>query len=56
MGAVLACHEAYVGRETLLLWPVILVACAGKEGKKIGKLVRGEMVQIRILYSPSAKL
>ncbi len=32
------------GRETLLLWPVILIVCAGKEAKKIGKSVRGEMV------------
>ena len=32
------------GRETLLSWLVVLVACAGKEGKKIGKSVRGEMV------------
>jgi len=44
MGVVLVCHKAYVGRETLLSWLVILVACAGKEGKKIGKSVRGEMV------------
>src|SRR6266702_2811663 len=49
MGVVLACHEAYVGRETLLSWPVVLVAYAGKEDKKIGKSVRGEMVRIRIL-------
>ncbi len=40
------------GRETVLLWLVVLVACAGKEGKKIGKSVRGEMVQIRILCLP----
>src|SRR6266702_4474168 len=44
------------GRETLLSWPVVLVACAGKEGKKIGKSVRGEMVRIRILCSPSPQL
>jgi len=35
-----------VGRETLLLWPVVLIVFARKEGKKIGKSVRGEMVQI----------
>ncbi len=46
MGVVLACHKVYVGRETLLLWLVILIAFAGKEGKEIGKSVRGEMVQI----------
>ncbi len=40
------------GRETVLSWPVILIECAGKEGKKIGKSVRGEMVQIRILCLP----
>jgi len=32
------------GRETVLSWLVVLIVCAGKEGKKIGKSVRGEMV------------
>ncbi len=45
-----------MGRETLLLWLVILIACAEKEGKKIGKSVRREMVQIQILCLPSPKL
>ncbi len=44
------------GRETLLSWPVILVVCAGKEGKKIGKSVRGEMFRIQILCSPNPQL
>src|SRR6266702_5728725 len=29
------------GRETVLSWPVVLVACAGKEGKKIREVSQG---------------
>ena len=41
MGVVLACHKAYVGRETLLSWLVVLVAYAGKEGKKNREVSQG---------------
>ncbi len=35
------CHEAYVGRKTLLLWLVVLIAFAGKEGKKNREVSQG---------------
>jgi len=40
------------GRETLLLWLVILVACAEKEGKKIGKSVRGKWFKFKYSVCP----